>query len=153
MKFKTLWNTLMTGLLILIAGHSPSALAYYSGGGVLDAAGNNASATDLATVNCFDDGHGEPHHFSAAVQDQSQPVPGLLVSLHIFKLPSMTTVTDTVSGDGNWSDIATVVGGPGTYYLSIRKTAAGARTFFAGWECQTINNVGTGTEINVLQMQ
>lgn len=139
--------------VLAVAGYVGPAMAYYSGQATLDVAGNNAKAADLAVVNCYDDGHGAPHHLAAAVQDLSPPSPGLLVNLQLFKSPQITTVTDTVSADGNYSPIATLNGGPGNYYLSIHKTNAGARNFLVGWECQTVDNVGTGTNISVLQFQ
>lgn len=151
MKRSFLMASLMATLAT--AAYSGNALAYYSGTAVLDPSGTNASATDLASVDCYDNGNGAPHHFSAAVQDMSPSASGLWVSLHILKDSQMTTVTDHASGDGGWSQIATVNGGPGTYYMSVRKTAAGSRNFLVGWECQTINNVGTGTDLKVLQFQ
>ena len=128
-------------------GHTGLSMAYGIGGAVLDPAGNNASATDLASINC----PSGTHHFSAAVQDNSIPVSGLLVSVHIYKDTQMTTATAPT--DGNWSDIATVNGGAGTYYLSVRKTNAGARSFTVGWDCQTSDNNSTGIDLNVLQVQ
>ena len=37
------------------------------------------------------------------IKDKSAPVPGLLLSFHITKGNQMTTTTDTVSGDANYS--------------------------------------------------
>ncbi|MFZ4700330.1 MAG: hypothetical protein ACOYMG_09780 [Candidatus Methylumidiphilus sp.] len=128
-------------------GYASSAMAYGIGGAVLDAPGNNASATDLASVNCPQG----TDHFSAAVQDNSAPVNGLYVSAHIFKGQQMTTVTAPTNG--GWSDIVSVYGGAGTYYLSVRKTNVGARAFTVGWDCRDANNVSTGTDLKVLQVQ
>ena len=142
-------------------GYAGLASAYYSAGVppdqplVLDPGGNNANATDLAVVTC---GSGTDH-FSAAVQDLSPPVSGLLVSLHILSenasagVNYMATATDGVSGNGGWSDIASVYAGPGTYYLSVVKTNVGSRNFAVGWDCRDVNNNSMGTTINVLQMQ
>lgn len=138
---------------LAFAAHSGSASAYYSASATLDAAGNRAGAADLAVVRCFDNGNGAPHHLAAAVQDLSPPASGLLLSLQILKAPSIATVTDRASADGNFSPIAILAGGAGTYYLSLSKTAAGARNFLVGWECQTASNTGTGTDISVLQIQ
>jgi len=150
---KTLVRNVFLAAALGGLGQAGPALAYYNGAATLDPGGNNAQATAFAAVNCFNNGNGDPHHFSAAVQDLSAPSPGLLVSLHIFKDTQMTTVTDPASGDGNDSPFAIVAGGAGTYYLSIRKTDLGARNFNVAWECQTIDNVGTGTGISVLQIQ
>jgi len=135
------------GASILAASlYTSPTMAYGLGSAVLDSAGNNASATDLASVNCPDG----TDHFSAAVLDTSPQVAGLLVSVHIYKDTQMTTATST---NGNWSDIVSVYGGPGTYYLSVRKTDVGARNFTVGWDCRDSNNDSTGTDLQVLQIQ
>lgn len=149
MKNLSLKTAFFASAILAAMGYAGSAMAYGIGNGVLDPGGNNASATDLAQVNC----PAGTHHFSAAVQDNSSPVPGLLLSLHIYKDTQMTTATDAVSGDGGWSDIVSVVGGAGTYYLSVRKTNVGARAFTVGWDCRTADNVSTGIDLKVLQVQ
>ena len=141
--------SLIAILVLVVSGYTHSAMAYGIAGTTLDPAGNNASATDLAVASCPEG----THHFSAAVQDNSSPVNGLLVSVHIFKENKMTTATDSASGDGGWSDIISVNGGAGNYYVSIRKTNVGARNFTIGWDCQDANNNSTGTNIQVLQLQ
>ena len=141
--------SLIATLVLALSGYTHSAMAYGISGTTLDPAGNNASATDLAVASCPEG----THHFSAAVQDNSSPVDGLLVSVHIFKDTKMTTATDTVSGDGGWSDIISVDGGAGNYYVSVRKTKVGARAFTIGWDCRNANNISTGTNIQVLQLQ
>jgi len=150
---KTIFKNAFLASLLAACGYAGPALAYYSGGATLDPGGNNAQASAYATVNCYDNGAGAPHHLSASVQDLSAPAPGLLVSLHIFKDTQMTTTTDAASGDGVDSPYATLAAGGGVYYLSVRKTNQGARNFQVTWECQTANNAGTGTGLSVLQIQ
>jgi hypothetical protein len=145
-------RALLASALAMLGLAGPSQ-AYYSASATLDVAGNNASAVAYAAVQCYDNGAGPPDHLAAAVQDLSAPVSGLFLSLHIFKDTQMTTVTDAAAGDGGFSPVAVLAGGPGTYYLSLRKTSQGARAFNIGWECQTADNVGTGTGITVLQFQ
>jgi len=65
----------------------------------------------------------------------------------------MTNVTDTVSGDANSSPAAMIGGGDGVYYLSVSKTASGARNFTVTYHCQTAADVHTGTDITVFQVQ
>ena len=146
MKTTSLKKAFIVAAMLTGFGHTGLSMAYGIGGAVLDPAGNNASATDLASVNC----PGGTHHFSAAVLDTSPPVAGLLVSVHIYKDTQMTTATST---NGNWSDIVSVNGGAGTYYLSIRKTNVGARNFTVGWDCRTSDNISTGIDLKVLQVQ
>ncbi len=152
MKMTSLKSSIITAWILAAAGYAGHALAH-SAGAVLDPAGNNASATDLAEVICFDDGNGPPHHLYTQIQDLSPPVPGLLLSTQIFKDNQMTNVTDTVSGDANYSSPATLNGGGGTYYISVSKTNVGARAFNITYHCQTANDVHTGTDISVQQVQ
>ena len=65
----------------------------------------------------------------------------------------MTSTTDTVSGDANYSEGIQLNGGDGVYYISATKTAAGARIFDVIWHCMDINNGHTDTDIAVLQFQ
>ncbi|MEI7869331.1 MAG: hypothetical protein WCI11_15695 [Candidatus Methylumidiphilus sp.] len=143
MKTTSLKKAFIVAAMLTGFGHTGLSMAYGIGGAVL---GNNASATDLASINC----PSGTHHFSAAVLDTSPPVAGLLVSVHIYKDTQMTTATST---SGNWSDIVSVNGGAGTYYLSIRKTNVGARNFTVGWDCRTSDNISTGIDLKVLQVQ
>ena len=149
-------KTAFTAASIFVAlGYGGPAAAYYSAGTTLDPAGNNASATDLAQVTCAEG----TDHFSAAVQDTSSPNSGLLVSVHILNenisgnTNYMATATDGVSGDGQWSDIISVYGGAGNYYLSVVKTNTGSRDFIVGWDCRDSNDNSMGMNINVLQLQ
>lgn len=152
MKITSLKNTLVAVPLLIALGQADIALAH-SGGGAIDSGGTNASATDLAAVTCYDDGNGTPHHLFGQVKDFSDPVPGLLVSFHIYKGQQMTTSTDTVSGDASYSPGVSLNGGAGVYYISVTKTAAGVRIFDVIWHCVTSGDVHTGTDIVVYQAQ
>ncbi|CAA9889805.1 conserved exported hypothetical protein [Candidatus Methylobacter favarea] len=139
---------LMTALLFAAGG----ALAH-DGSAIVDAGGNNPSATDLAAVTCFDDGNGAPAYLFGQIRDNSQPAPGLLLNFQIYKGNQMTSITDTVSGDGSYSQGIALSGGPGVYYISASKTKAGLRAFDVTWHCLTSGNIHTGTELTVLQFQ
>ncbi len=152
MKFANLKKTLITASILAAVGHGGIALAH-SGGGLLDPAGNNASATDLAAVTCFDDGNGVPHHLEGQIKDMSGPDAGQLLSFHIYKGQQMTTSTDTVSGDAFYSPLVSLNGGAGQYLISATKTKAGGRLFDVIWHCMTSGNTHTGTEIVVYQIQ
>ncbi len=152
MKSDFLRKSIITVSILAAAGYASHALAH-TAGAVLDPAGTNASATDLAQVICFDDGNGPPHHLMTQIQDLSPPVPGLLLSTQIFKDTQMTNVTDTVSGDANASTPAILNGGQGAYIISVSKTNSGPRNFSITYHCQTANEVHTGTDITVLQVQ
>lgn len=152
MKIISLKKAFITSSILVAAGFANIALGH-SGGGTLDPGQSNATATDLAAVTCFDDGNGAPHHLFGQIKDMSQPVPGLLLSFNIYKGNQMISTTDTVSGDANYSQGIQLNGGPGVYYISATKTAAGARIFDVIWHCVTSNDVHTGTDIAVLQFQ
>jgi hypothetical protein len=152
MKNASFKKALVALSILAAAGYAGVALAH-SGGGPIDSGSNNASATDLAAVSCFDDGSGAPHHLYGQIKDMSPPVPGLLLSFHIYKGQQMITSTDTVSGDPYYSPGVTLNGGAGTYYISATKTAAGVRLFDVIWHCMTSGDVHTGTDIVVYQVQ
>jgi hypothetical protein len=152
MKNTSLKKAFITASILLAAGYADIALAH-SGGGLIDGAGNKASATDLAAVTCFDDGNGAPQCLMGQVKDFSSPVAGLLVSFHIYKGNQMTTSTDSISEDASYSPLVTLNGGPGVYYISVTKTSVGARIFDVIWHCETAGGVHTGTDISVLQFQ
>jgi hypothetical protein len=157
MKNNCLQKIWLVASFLAAAGNTGAALAH-SAEALIDGAGNNASATDLAQVICYDDGNGAPHHLYTQIQDLSGPVPGLLVSTQIFTDKQMTSTTDPVSGDAYASNPAILVGsdsggGVQVYYISVSKTAAGPRTFSITYHCQTANDTHTGTDISVLQVQ
>ncbi|MGZ4954202.1 MAG: hypothetical protein ACXV8Q_03740 [Methylobacter sp.] len=152
MKHALLKNAFISASLLVAVGYANFALAH-NAGGPIDAGSNNASATDLAAVSCFDDGSGTPSRLFAQIKDMSAPVPGLLTSFHIYKGTQMTTTTDTVSGDANYSAGVSLNGGPGTYYISVSKTDAGVRIFDIIYHCLTSGGDHTGTDISVFQVQ
>ena len=125
----------------------------HSGGGVLNAGGDNPSATDLAEVTCFDDGNGTPAYLLAQVRDLSAPQQGQLLNLQLYKGVQATSISDPVSGDAESSPFIRLDGGPGVYRLILNKTGAAARTFDVTWHCETANNLHTGTDIVVRQLQ
>ena len=153
MKTITLKKSLITTSILAASVYAGIATAH-TAGGVIDAAGNNASATDFATVSCFDDGDGAPAYLFIQIEDQSAPVPGLLMTMLAAKGNQMVSTSDPVSRDSKAGPGVQLRGGDGTYYVAVSKTAAGARTFTVTYHCMTSNNVHTGTEdITALQLQ
>ena len=147
MKIASLKKAFITASILAAVGYAGSALAH-SGGGVLDPAENNASATDLAAVTCS----GGTHHLFGQIKDMSAPG-GPLLSFHIYKGNQMTTSTDTAAGDAFYSPGIQLNGGDGVYYISATKTGPGARLFDANWHCLSISGEHTDTDITVLQIQ
>lgn len=152
MKIASLKKAFISASILVAIGHTNIVLAH-SAGAAIDSGSNNASATDLAAITCFDDGNGAPHHLFGQIKDMSAPVSGLLLSLHIYKGQQMTTSTDPVSGDASYSPGISLNGGAGTYYISVTKTSAGVRLFDVVWHCVTSGDVHTGTDISVYQAQ
>ena len=149
MKTLFLKKALIAATILITAGYGVIAQAYPSASGIMDAAGNNANATDLGKVSC----DAASQYLYAEIQDQSPPVPGLLVSLHIYKGSQMITATDSVSGDENASPIISLNGGPGDYYISATKTAKGLRSFTVTYQCLTSSKDLSSTGIVALQLQ
>ena len=152
MKTISLKKTLLTALIPVVAGYAGFASAH-TAGGVIDAAGTNASATDFATVSCYADG-GEPTaYLLIQIEDQSAPVPGLLMTMMAAKGNQVITTSDPVSRDGKAGPAVELNGGEGTYYITASKTKAGLRRFTVSYHCMTSNNEHTGTDITALQIQ
>ncbi len=142
-----------TAYLIMILctlGYAASSNAH-GGGATMDIAGIFRSFTGVVLVSCFDDGNGPAENLIARVRDNSPPVPGLLVNLQVFKGNKAINITDTVSGDADYSPFVTLHGGPGVYFMIIDKTDVGTRAFDVEWHCNTVDGVHTGTDISVSQ--
>jgi len=136
---------LITALMLAAVGYAGHALAH-TAAATLDPGGNNPNATDLVQVTCYDDGDGPTDHLYVQIQDNSPPVPGLFVSVQIFKDGKMANTTDTSPGDASASNPISVGTGNGLYWLSVSKTnVAGPRNFSVTYHCQTSNDVHTGT--------
>ncbi|RIZ66332.1 MAG: hypothetical protein D0531_05070 [Methylococcales bacterium] len=149
MKNLSFKKSLLTAFTLVILGYVSVTLGYPNATVLMDATGTNANATDLGQVNC----DASSDRLYAMIQDQSAPVSGLLLSLHIFSGIRMTTSTDSISGDANPSPIIYLNGGQGPYYISATKTAAGARLFTVTFQCASSNNTLTGTSVIGIQGQ
>lgn len=132
---------------------SQASLVYAHGaqGIVMDANGDSRTFTGVAFVTCFDDGNGPADNLIARIRDNSTPVPGLLVNLQLFKNNKAVSISDTVSGDADYSPFVTLHGGSGVYFIIVNKTDAGVRSFDLEWHCNTADGIHTGTEIGVSQ--
>lgn len=141
-------------LTLLLAMPATPALAH-TVGGPIDGQSNNASATDLGFVSCYDDGSGPADHLAVQIEDLSPPVDGLFASVQIMKADknAMTNITDTISADGKPSPFVSLKGGSGSYYISVNKTKAGVRNFILNYHCLTSSEDHTGTEVGVMQLQ
>ena len=137
---------LAVGLLSYAAVNSA-----HNAGATLDPNSNVRSFTGMAFVTCFDDGNGPADNLIARVRDLSPAVPVLLVNLQIVKGNKSNSITDTVSGDANFTPFITLQGGPGTYWIMVNKTDVGARQFDLEYHCNTRTGVHTGTDIGVSQ--
>jgi len=140
-------------LTLLAMALLPAALHAHSAKAVLDPGGDKATFTGLARVTCFDDGSGPAAYLMARVRDNSPPVAGLLVNLQLLKGSQAISISDTVSGDAQYSDFAALPGGNGVYTMLLNKTRAGARSFELEWHCMTAADLHTGTDIILDQYQ
>jgi len=108
---------------------------------------------ELAQITCSSEGSEPTDHLLARIRDNSPPVPGLLVNLQIFKGNRAISITDTVSGDAEFSSFIPLQGGNGVYYVMVNKTNAGERAFDLEWHCTAASGAHTATDIGVLQFQ
>jgi hypothetical protein len=135
MKFASLKKAFITASILIAAGHMDTALAHDYLAIPIGAGTVDSGASDLAVVIC------EPgtDYFEAQVRDKSDPVPGLMVNLHIVKGAQMKTIADTVSGDtgeGSYTPFIKIDGGPGAYYMAVTTTTAGIRVFDLNYHCK-----------------
>ncbi len=115
----------------------------------------NKSKVFIAFLSCHDDGGGSPDHLIVRIRDKSLPVAGLMVSVQVVSSrgDKADSVTDTVSGDADFSPSIKVQDGFGPYKLIVDKTDVGARLFDFEYHCNAADGVHTGTgEIGTLQV-
>lgn len=134
----------------LLFGHVAFVQAH-GGGAVLDHDGISRTFTGVATVSCVNEGGVVTEKLVAKIRDNSPPVPGLLVNLHLFKGNKAVGISDTISGDADYSPPIELHGGPGTYVMIVSKTDEGERSFDLEWHCEAADGTHTGTEIGVTQ--
>lgn len=139
--------------MMATAGYAASGSAHGIDNVTMDAAGVSRTFTGLAFVTCSNDGSGEAENLIARIRDKSAPADGLLVNLQLYKGNKAVSITDTVSGDSEYSPYVTLHGGPGIYWMIVNKTDAGTRVFDIEWHCNTASGVHTGTDIGVAQFE
>jgi hypothetical protein len=151
MKSQSLKTVLSSFFMAICLFVYAAASHAHTAGATLDPGNNIRSFTGMAFVTCFDDGNGPADNLVARIRDNSAPVPGLMVNLQIFKGNKSNSITDTVSGDADFSPFITLQNGPGVYWILVNKTDIGARQFDVEWHCNTSTGVHTGTDIGVTQ--
>lgn len=149
MKYLTIKKSLVAAFIAFTLGYASLSSAHSAGAPT----GESRTFTGLAQITCFNDGNGDADNLIARIRDNSEPVPGLMVNLQLYKGNKAVSISDTVSGDADFTDFVTLQGGPGTYYLIVNKTDVGVRDFDIDWHCQTATGVHTGTDISVKQFE
>lgn len=126
----------------------------HGGGATMDAGGISRTFTGLAQITCSSPMGSEPtDHLLARIRDRSPSVDGLLVNLQLHKGQKAVSITDTVSGDADYSPFVSLQGGNGVYYLMVNKTNVGEREFDLEWHCTAASGTHTETEIGVSQFE
>lgn len=147
MQTKFLNKALITAFIIFTVGYAGISSAHTAGATL----GAERSFTGVAFVNCFDDAGEVADSLIARIRDDSPPVSGLLVNLQIFKNERSIVISDTVSGDADYSPFVKLQGGGGLYAISVSKTDEGARTFVLDYHCNSADDSHVGTDIDVTQ--
>jgi hypothetical protein len=150
MQVLSLKKYLAAAIIACTVGYAGISNAH-TAGATLDFDGTVRNFTGMAFVTCNDDGNGPADNIIVRIRDNSPPVPGLLVNLQVYKGNKANSITDTISGDANFSPFITLHGGAGVYWLLVNKTDIGARTFEVEYHCNTADDVHTGTDIGVTQ--
>jgi hypothetical protein len=171
MKKKSFKTGLITGLLLVAAGHSHLASAHsYSGNlsaGLLPIlAPLGASTTDTFYISCFLD-PAEPSqnpadHLYLDINNQSIGG-GVMSAQAILVNPSTgnitaTTVTDLINGDNLPSDGRKLKVTPAplqnvSFIVTVSHTAAGQQLYTMDYHCQDSNNVHVGTTDGLVPLQ
>lgn len=126
----------------------------HGGSATLDSEGTSRIFTGLAQITCSSEVGSEPtDHLLARIRDRSPPNDGLLVNLQLHKGQKAVSITDTVSGDAEYSPFVSLQGGNGVYYLMVNKTNVGEREFDLEWHCTAASGSHTDTDIGVLQFE
>jgi len=152
MWYSTIKKSLLVAFIMASVGYAGLSSAH-GGGATMDPEGISPTFTGLAQITCSSTGSEPTDHLLARIRDNSAPVHGLLVNLQLYKGSKAVNITDTVSGDANFSPFISLQGGNGVYYLMINKTDAGARAFDLEWHCTAASGTHTDTDISVLQFQ
>ncbi len=147
MQTKFLNKALITAFTIFTVGYAGISSAHTAGAML----GPERSFTAVAYVNCFDDAGQIADSLKARIRDDSPPVPGLIVNLQIFKNGKSIVISDTVSGDADYSPFVKLENGGGEYAISVNKTDVGARTFVIEYHCNSADDSHVGTDIDVTQ--
>lgn len=152
-----MWNVriqkfLQVVLMMITTGYAALSGAH-GGSATLDPGGVSQTFTGLAQITCSSTGNEPTDHLLARIRDNSPPVPGLLVNLQIYKGNKAISITDTVSGDAQFSPFVPLQGGNGVYYIMVNKTNVGQREFDLEWHCTAASGTHTETDIGVLQFQ
>lgn len=132
---------------------TPSAGIAHTQNGAL---GTAASATDLYTILCSDDGTGVPASLSVQVQDVA-PAAAPLVSVQVRNGTALLNSTDPTDADGVASPLVSVNAVAGTSYdVLVDKTTDGAESYVLTYHCWTGpdgTGLHTGTDLIVRQSQ
>lgn len=152
MKYLSMKKNIIAALVACSVGYVGISNAH-DASAIMDPDGTVRNFVGLANVSCFDDGSGSPDFLEVSIRDDSPPVPGLLVNVQIVsnRGDQANSITDTVSGDADFSPFISLRDGSGPYRVMVNKTAAGARSFLLQYHCKTIDNAHTGTDIGVSQ--
>lgn len=104
--------------------------------------GVDASATDYYEVTCFDDGAGPPSSIEIAIRDAS-PGAAPSVSAQVHRELALVNVSDDLAADAAPSPAVFLNAGPGTFFVLVDKSGAGAKFYDLTHHCWTGPN-GTG---------
>ncbi len=150
MQYLSIKRNLVSVFIICTVGYAGICGAH-TAGATLDANNTIRSFTGQAFVTCFDDGNGPADNIIVRIRDLSAPIPGLLTNIQVYKGNKSNSISDTISGDADFSPFITLQNGGGVYWILVNKTDIGARNFEVEYHCNTLNGVHTGTDIGVTQ--
>lgn len=159
-------NKIINSSLALASICYTSFISAHDISGSLGNSTSGAVATDIWSVECYNDGSGVPTKLFAQVKD-AQPILKPTISIQITKTVKGKTQktsinTDTKDGDTKYSTgvslkpTSALGGGIGAYNFVITKSqtspiVTGTEVYAVKFHCQTKTNSHTGTEYSQIE--
>ncbi len=112
--------------------------------------GDDAGAADIYQVTCAT-GDTTTGRLEVSIINVTPSSP--LLSVVVERNGLSASVTDTVSGDSNYSDVASVTAGDGPYTVTLTKDGAGSLNYSMEFHCKTGAGLHTGDDTSIAVLE
>jgi hypothetical protein len=128
--------------LAVFASYGSLAFAHTQTGSL----GDDVGATDIYQVTCAT---GDTANARLEITVLNVTASSPLLSVLIEKDALSSSATDDVSGDSNYSSLASVTAGDGPYTVTLTKAGAGALNYSMEFHCKTGAGLHTGDDTSI----